>query len=269
MAMMNLLVAFNGSASSEAALRYAAALARRQGAHVTALLAHSTHDTLDTRSRWIPDRARALLAEAKSGLLQEIEARLDALRPELGLGDALSFRAAPGRVNTVIATTARCFDMVLTGRPDHTEDEHIRLHPDKIALLSGRPVIVVPEGYDADARHRHAALAWDGGRAAARALSDSLRLLEEQGKVSVLSIGPAPAREDLAAHLARHDVAAEFEDWPEGHPIAETLLGYCARHDPSLLVMGAYEHSKFREDFLGGVTGDVLRNSPIPVLLSH
>lgn len=163
MAMMNLLVAFNGSASSEAALRYAAALARRQGAHVTALLAHSTHDTLDTRSRWIPDRARALLAEAKSGLLEEIEARLDALRPELALGDALSFRAAPGRVNTVIATTARCFDMVLTGRPDHTEDEHIRLHPDKIALLSGRPVIVVPEGYDADARHRHAALAWDGG----------------------------------------------------------------------------------------------------------
>ena len=89
------------------------------------------------------------------------------------------------------------------------------------------------------------------------------------GKVSVLSIGPASARDDLAAHLARHDVTAEFEDWPEGHPIAETLLGDCARHDPSLLVMGAYENSKFRKDFLGGVTREVLRNSSIPVLLSH
>jgi nucleotide-binding universal stress UspA family protein len=36
-----------------------------------------------------------------------------------------------------------------------------------------------------------------------------------------------------------------------------------------LLVMGAYEHSKFREDFLGGVTATVLREIEIPVLLSH
>ncbi|CAN0587433.1 unnamed protein product, partial [Ectocarpus sp. 12 AP-2014] len=69
MPIMNLLVAYNGTDSSDAALRYAAALARDRKAHVTAMLAHSTHDTLDTSSRWIPRAARTLLAEAKTGLL--------------------------------------------------------------------------------------------------------------------------------------------------------------------------------------------------------
>ncbi len=269
MAIMNLLVAFNGTESSEAALRYAASLARDRKAHVTAMLAHSTHDTLDTTSRWIPREARALLAEAKTGLLTEIEARLDVLRADLHLGDALSFRAVPGRVDSLLSETGRAFDMIIAGRPMRDDDEHIRLHPDKIALLSGRPVIVVPEGYDAEARHSHTALAWDGGRAAARALSDSLRLLEAQGKVSVLTVGQVPGMDDLMTHLARHDVTAIHEEWPDGHPVADRVLGYCRRHDPSLLVMGAYEHSKFREDLVGGVTASVLRETTIPVLLSH
>lgn len=269
MPIMNLLVAFNGTASAEAALRYAASIARDRQAHVTAMLAYSTHDTLDTSSRWIPREARALLSDAKNDLLREIEAQLDALRGELQLGDGLSFRAAPGRVDTLLAETGRTFDMIFAGRPLADDDAHIRLHPDKLALMSGRPVIVVPEGYDAEARHSHAALAWDGGRAAARALSDSLRLLEAQGRVSVLTVGSAPGLEDLLLHLDRHDVDAVHEAWPKGHSVAASILSYCRRNDPALLVMGAYEHSKFREDFVGGVTAAVLRETPIPVLLSH
>ncbi len=36
-----------------------------------------------------------------------------------------------------------------------------------------------------------------------------------------------------------------------------------------LLIMGAYEHSRFGEALLGGVTRDVLRQSRIPVLVAH
>lgn len=70
-------------------------------------------------------------------------------------------------------------------------------------------------------------------------------------------------------HLQRHGVEGIHENFPDTLPVAETILNYCTRHDPSLLVLGAYEHSKFREDFLGGVTSDVLANTTIPVLLSH
>ncbi|SIO11553.1 universal stress protein [Vannielia litorea] len=272
MPIMNLLVAFNGSEASVAALRYAAALARARGAHVTALLAHSTHAVFDTTSRWIPKEARALLAEANSGIVTGIEARFEALRGELDLGAALTFRTHAGRVDAVLSEAARAYDALIVGRHMEEDDAHVSHHPDRIALLSGRPVIVVPEGHDVDARHSHAALAWDGGRSAARALSDSLRLLEDQGRVTVLTVGQRkewPPIEDLLTHLTRHGVEPLHRPFPESEPVTRAILGFCAENDPSLLVMGAYEHSKFREDFLGGVTASVLREIRIPVLISH
>ncbi len=270
MAIMNLLVAFNGTEASEAALRYAASLAKQRGAHLTALLVHSVHDTFDTTSRWIPREARNLLADARESIVSEIVAHFERLRPTLGLGDDLTLRTQKGRVDIVLSDTARSFDMLIVGRPMRGDDEHVVLHPDRIALLAGRPVIVVPEGYDVEARHSHAALAWDGGRAAARAMSDSLRLLEQQGKVSVLTIGPpVGSLDDLMAHLALHDIETVHEEWPVGHPLVESIVSYCKRNDPSLLVMGAYEHSKFRDDFLGGHTAKILREISIPILLSH
>jgi len=89
--------------------------------------------------------------------------------------------------------------------------------------------------------------------------------------VSVLTVGQRNAWpiDDLLLHLSRHGVEATHHDWPTTHPVADTLLTWCKKHDPSLLVLGAYEHSKFREDFLGGVTSDILSRTPIPVLLSH
>lgn len=271
MAIMNLLVAFNGSEASAAALRYAASLARARGAHVTALLAHSSHEVIDRSSRWIPRDARAMLAQANESVLAEIRRRFDSMQDELGLGDALSFREHAGRVDVTLSEAARHYDLIVVGRHLDDDDEHVTVHPDRIALLSGRPVIVVPEGFDAGARHSHAALAWDGSRAAARALSDSLHVLEAEGTVSVLTVGSHDKWPiaDLMDHLSRHGVTGEHTDFPGPTGVSETILGYCRDKSPSLLVMGAYEHSKFREDFLGGVTAKVLRDIRIPVLLSH
>ncbi|WP_121632815.1 universal stress protein [Tropicibacter alexandrii] len=271
MPMMNLLVAFNGSEGSVAALRYAAALADRLGAHVTAILAHTTHEVIDKRSRWIPKEARALLEAANSDILREIEDRFETERAALGLTGALHLKEVTGRVDTVLSEAARHYDMLIVGNHADTDDEHVTLHPDRIALMSGRPVVVVPAGYDGGGALTHSALAWDGGRAAARALSDSLRLIEEAGRVSVLTVGPRTGWpiEDLMTHLSRHGVAATLEEWPTSHPVAATLLAWCRKNRPSLLVLGAYEHSKFREDLLGGVTSEVLAQIDIPVLLSH
>ncbi|MCB1354667.1 MAG: universal stress protein [Rhodobacteraceae bacterium] len=271
MPMMNLLVAFNGSEGSVAALRYAASLAERLGAHVTAMMAHTTHVVIDKRSRWIPKEARTLLDEANAGLLREIEEKFEAERKAIGLVSALQLKEVTGRVDSVLSEAARHYDMLIVGSHSDTDDEHVTLHPDRIALMSGRPVVVVPAGYDGGAQLSHSALAWDGGRAAARALSDSLRILEDDGRVSVLTVGPRASWpvEDLMTHLSRHGVEAVREEWPKSYPVAATLIDWCRKHQPSLLVLGAYEHSKFREDLLGGVTSEILSQIDIPVLLSH
>ncbi len=272
MSIRNILVAFNGSDSALTALSYAATLAGAE-AHVTALLAHASHEVVDRRGAWVPEAARKIIAEANEGILSEIEARFAAAKDSLALGDRLHFLRASGRVDAVLSEAARSFDMIVVGQ-DQGEgvDEHVTIHPDRIALLSGRPVLIVPLGYTAKACHSHAVLAWDGGRSAARAMSDSLALLETQGQVTVLTIGEdklsRPAS-DVLTHLERHGVQASRERIAARPGPARALVAYCREHEPCLLVMGAYEHSKFREDFLGGVTARVLRDTPVPVLLSH
>lgn len=272
MSVHNILVAFNGSESSVSALKYAASVAR-SGAHVTAVLAHAKHEAVNSRSPWVPAKARDIIARANAEIIDEIETLFDGLRGDLELGDRLHFERVSGRVDTVLSECARNYDLLVVGQ-DRGEDvdEHVTIHPDRIALLSGRPVLIVPQGHDADARHAHAALAWDGSRASARALSDSLGLLEEKGRVTVLTVGDEPTPRpvtEVMTHLSRHGVEATHEAIPAVPGVARALIAYCRETDPCLLVMGAYEHSKFREDFLGGVTARVLRDTPIPVLLSH
>lgn len=272
MSVRNILVAFNGSESALSALKYAAALAG-DTAHVTAILAYSTHETVDSQAAWVPARARQIIAQANEEILTQIETRFDAARDLLGLAGRLHFKRAPGRVDTVLAETARCYDLLVAGQAvSEPIDAHVALHPDRIALLSGRPVLIVPEDHDAERGRGHAIVAWDGGRAAARALSDSLGLLEKNGRVTVLTVGEAAAGNsaaELVRHLERHHVEAAHRHIAADPGVARALLAYCEAQSPSLLVMGAYEHSKFREDFLGGVTARVLRRAPVPVLLSH
>lgn len=272
MSVHNILVAFNGSDSSVSALKYAASLAKG-GAHVTALLAHSKHEAVNSNAAWVPAKAREIIAQANADILSGIQTRFEETRGQLALGDRLHFEQVSGRVDAVLSETARNYDLLVVGHDGAEDvDEHVSIHPDRIALMSGRPVLIVPKGHDAEARHAHAALAWDGSRASARALSDSLGLLEDQGRVTVLTVGNEPTPRpvaDVMTHLARHNVDATHEAIPAEPGIARALISYCNETDPCLLVMGAYEHSKFREDFLGGVTARVLRDAPIPVLLSH
>ncbi|BAU65938.1 hypothetical protein STA3757_33370 [Stanieria sp. NIES-3757] len=52
----------------------------------------------------------------------------------------------------------------------------------------------------------------------------------------------------------------------EGHP-EQKLSQYITEHDISLLIMGAYGHSRIRHLVIGSTTAQILRSSYIPVLL--
>ncbi|MGB0694715.1 MAG: universal stress protein [Rhodospirillaceae bacterium] len=273
MSIKNILVAFNGTQSAVSALRYGAKLGLEKEAHVTAILAHSRHETINTRSKWIPDQARNIIRQANEDILQSIRDHFQAMAPELGLGERLHFLDEEGRVDAVLSDCARTFDLVIIGHQTGQDtDGHVMIHPDRVALMSGRPILMVPEAYDPESLHSHVVLAWDGGRASTRALADSLHILEATDRVSAITVGkdtlPRPV-EELVDQLTRHGVKIGHEFLDQRGSIADTLLSYCREKNPSLLVMGAYEHSKFREDFLGGVTAKLMKEIPIPILLSH
>ena len=271
MSVKNILVAYNGNDAADAALRYAASMASKYNAHVTGLLAHGAAEVYSSASRWVPSEARQIIERAHREGLDKIESRFKELAPALQLGERLHWLREKGRVDAVVADCGRGFDVILMGRFGF-EDGHVAVHPDKVAMQSGRPVLIVPGNHAEPVNHRHAVVAWDSGRAAARALADAMLILDDAALVTILTVGAdalsRPASE-LENHLNRHGARAVHVHLDASSSVEEAILGFCADRQPGLLVMGAYEHSKFREDLLGGVTATVLRECPWPVLMSH
>jgi nucleotide-binding universal stress UspA family protein len=49
----------------------------------------------------------------------------------------------------------------------------------------------------------------------------------------------------------------------------DVILAEAEELDIDLIIMGAYGHSRLREQILGGNTYHLLNHSPIPMLMSH
>ena len=58
MALKNILVAYNGSDSSDAAVRVAIAMHKKYEAHVTGILAHRSAKSRLAEEAWIPNKIK-------------------------------------------------------------------------------------------------------------------------------------------------------------------------------------------------------------------
>ncbi len=273
MAIKDLLVAYDGTAAADAALKLGALIAGKHKAQLTSLLAHGAAEDYAANARWIGAETRDILNAASSQALDEARNRFSARAKDLGLKDAPLLDEA-GRPDLVVAEFAKFHDVTVLGKyGGETSDARLILHPDRIAMKSGRPLIVVPESFDRDAPpDQHLVFAWGGGRSAARAIADATQIVDSGTRVTIVTVGesvPASAGRDMEAHLKRHGMKTENVRLEMTGEVGRTILDFAEQHAPDLLVMGAYEFSKFREDFFGGVTDTVLRQTTVPVLLSH
>ncbi|WP_260683925.1 hypothetical protein [Rhizobium laguerreae] len=82
----------------------------------------------------------------------------------------------------VLAEASRAYDLVLLEAAGIS-----RLIVEAVLFVSGRPLILYPSA-PFDGRIDHAAIAWDGSRAAARAAHSASFLLERTSKVCLLSV---------------------------------------------------------------------------------
>jgi nucleotide-binding universal stress UspA family protein len=75
---------------------------------------------------------------------------------------------------------------------------------------------------------------------------------------------------DIALYIARHGAHVEVEQVSSrGSPVGDIILSYAADHGMDLIVIGAYSHARSVEVVFGGVTRTLLKQSPIPVLMSR
>lgn len=143
-----------------------------------------------------------------------------------------------------------------------------------LILMSGRPVLILPEGHDGGLER--VVVAWDGSAPAARAMNDALPLLRAARSVKVVTVGGDKPVDHVAPrpyavrHLLRHGVRADgLEIEPDGRSAAEALEAWLKAEKAQLVVMGAFGHSRLRELALGGVTESMLTHLPTAVWLSH
>jgi nucleotide-binding universal stress UspA family protein len=150
--------------------------------------------------------------------------------------------------------------------------------PEKLLLSSGAPILVIPSGWKSGSIGNKILVGWNASREARRAVADALPFLVAANSVTLLVVdseeragrhGEEPGA-DIALYLARHGARIDVEQvLSKGTPVADIILSYAADHGMDLIVIGAYSHARFVEMVFGGVTRTLLRQTPIPILLSR
>ncbi|MFM1816403.1 MAG: hypothetical protein RLZ98_3098 [Pseudomonadota bacterium] len=281
MTIKTLLVFLDDGGDSTVRFDAACSLASTFGAHVSAVgtsLQVYTHFvagpegadmTFDVEQiETARAKAAAVASEAKTRL---IEQKLSADARWIS-HEAIGLTEAAGR-------QARHADLSIVGQP--TADENASLREailDGALFSSGRPVLIIPTGWSANAVGKKIVVAWDASREAARAVNDALPLIERADSTTVVVVDPVAGGRgwgeepgaDISASLARHGQKVTLERVPSsGRSISETLQMCAVDAAADLVVMGGYGHSQFRESIFGGVSRDMIHGSKVPLLLSH
>jgi nucleotide-binding universal stress UspA family protein len=177
-----------------------------------------------------------------------------------------------GRASRIIAQRGCLSDLILLPRPAAIEgsiDESF----EAAVFGAGKLALVM----DADLPQTlldHVLIAWNGSPEAAHAVAQALPFLAKAGKVSIFSTGESDGEavdaDGLVRYLELHGVfARRATEMPAGLPVHKALEQVIACDHVSLVVMGAYTHSRVRQMLFGGVTQHMLSNSKTPVLFAH
>jgi nucleotide-binding universal stress UspA family protein len=177
----------------------------------------------------------------------------------------------------MIALT-RTSDIVVMGQPNPDDSQSVlgMAMAGQVLLQSGRPVIFLPHAMPAPKRYGTIAIAWDGSRQAARAISDAMPFMYGADEIWVLTAAKEQdaARRlpdvDLGTYLAEHELNVKIiENSNIGIDAGNWILSSVADIGADLLVMGAYGHNRFGEMMLGGVTRTILQSMTLPTIMSH
>lgn len=277
MAIKDILVHVDSSRSARARVRAAAELARTHRAHLTGLYVIEVPVLPSYAEAQIP--TEILEAQHKAFVAAAVAAEGVFGEETSAVGISAEWRCVEDRRADALCLHAHYTDLLVVGQADPDDPECVsRGLADRLALESGRPVLVLPARGVSGPIGRHVMVAWNAKREAVRAVSDAMPILETAERVTVVTINAAsddpenagiPAA-DIGLHLARHGIDTTTKSL-FGAPaaIGEVILDVAGDASADLLVMGAYGHSRLREVVLGGVTAHVLTHTTIPALIAH
>lgn len=172
---------------------------------------------------------------------------------------------------------ARTVDLVIMSNKD-VENERYDQRNARITVIrdSGRPVIVVPQGYEGPTVGENILLGWSNTREASRASHDLLTVIDEGASICILQVGVAQQEGlassdsiELANMYARHGLKVSLEQ-RDGttKSVAEIVNQTAFEKGADLIVVGAFGHSKAYDLVFGAATYDLLEGAHCPVMFS-
>jgi nucleotide-binding universal stress UspA family protein len=277
MSYKTILVHLHDSRRAEALLEPAIQLATRYNSHLLGLHVYASLPAPPVSMGYASSLVGSLVAQERKqgGDIAATFARMTAnaaFVPEWRL-----LKVPHVDLASVVMEHGRAADLIIAGQTDPDWDLSPLLDfPERLALESGRPVLVIPYAGRYRQIGRNVVIAWKPTREAARAVFDALPLLQGAENVHILEVkgrsdeaGLAPDT-SITAALARHGIRPTIRtSVAPDISVGDDILSRLSDLDADLLVMGAYGHSRMRELVFGGATRHIARHMTVPTLFSH
>lgn len=278
MSYQSLLTVWDARPESLATFETAVRLARENDAHLNVLCLGLEYFS---PGFYYPNVTPEIFVEGTRAAQQSAEEFEESAAKKLqneGIKWSTQREIAPaGSIRFIVSNIACFYDLALLPQPYAMDDDGAAASVLEAVLFEGNaPVLVHPRTPVADFG-KNIVVAWNESREALDAIRASLPFLAAAERVNVVVIEPemhgekqADPGSELGKLLSRHGASVEVSIIPRTiDKVSDVLDRFCMDKNADMLVMGAYSHSRLRENILGGVTRDVLRNVKIPVLMAH
>ncbi|CAK0774349.1 putative Universal stress protein UspA [Azospirillaceae bacterium] len=146
--------------------------------------------------------------------------------------------------------------------------------PEKLPLAAACPTLILPWNWSGATPAHHILLAWRHNRETARAVHETLPILQAAERVTILTVASSSEHPisdvDIAVFLDRHGVANHClsEISHEGDE-DDVILRTAREHECDAVIIGVQGSSRWRDLIMGNATGALLEQTDIPIIMSH
>ncbi len=278
MSYQDILVQIDERPASIARAAAAAELASRSKAQLTGVFLKTEflRDPMvaESLAYMPPDALDALIKEQDAAMVRASETAREIFEKAAADANVASdWRVVEDGFDDAMVACARRFDLTVFPAVAEISLGRSRVSAASLALASGGPVLVVPNGGARPSLGERVLIAWKGSRESARALRDAWPLVSQAKEVHVLVVSPhGEGGPDglLQRHLEHHGLKANLiVDRSHDASAGEVLRKQVETLNADLVVMGVYGRSRLQELVLGGVSHDLLGDPPCTLLVSH